>query len=122
MEIYGALEIEREGRPSGLYRYTYKNSQLDPIAVGACAIECNGHKTKAGAEAHYWEGLVADSGRLGVKDENNQRRCSICQDWTVLRAFVGGAFDESFVLCPAHQTTPDLLTAVRKERNLSAID
>jgi hypothetical protein len=57
MNYYGAREIVKDGKRTGLFHYTKMNDgQI--WAVGYCADACPGHKTKGEAYAHYKKYLL----------------------------------------------------------------
>ena len=57
MNYYGAREITKDGKPTGLYHYTVRNDNVIR-PVGPCADDCRGHETKEEACEHYRQWLI----------------------------------------------------------------
>jgi hypothetical protein len=108
MNYYAAREIEREGRPTGLYHYTVENSGgIHPVGycssyrtcpacnghalMGMPCVQCDrsvikvepcpGHPTKEEAEEHYRQ-YELDRATFDGRHEDQQNRCAVCGVWT----------------------------------------
>lgn len=64
----------------------------------------NGHATPEEAVACHKRYELDTSLRLKIVDQDCQRRCEVCGQWTQLMAFVGRVFTREFVLCADHNT------------------
>lgn len=130
MRRYGALELIRNGRGSGLYHYCV-NHRNDVYPIGYCspwtscpaclgkgsfplkdcslcggrgliAVEtpCPGHSTKEEAYEHYRQYLI-DKAKFTGELEDTQHRCEICGEWTQKLAEIPGHIIWHY-LCDLH--------------------
>lgn len=83
MNYYGAREITKNGKPSGLFHYTCRND--DHIwPVGLCANDCPGHSTREEAEEHWRSYLIQ-----GIVFDN------ITQEWPKDKCEVDGCNEQA---------------------------
>jgi hypothetical protein len=103
------------GVSAGKWRYTVSNTKGDNVyAVGVCATNCLGHETADGATRHYADGLAAGELRE-IDDEDEQRRCLVCNEWTQHRVILWGApHFPSLPVCAGHDPRPVIKAEVYK--------
>ena len=106
MNYYGPREITREGKPTGLYRYTGMNDGRI-WATGYCAQDCPGHPTKAEACEHQKQYDLDHRLRLDdTLGADVAHRCQVCQEWTQGAASVDGW--QHYILCDKHRTREEV--------------
>jgi hypothetical protein len=108
MNYYGAREIIKEGKRTGLFHYTKMNDgQI--VSVGYCADACPGHKTKEEACAHYKKYLLERRTTLHL-ELTYWTRCKACGRPTRYAAQVGEI--EVYPLCKKCMNLSTLETLV----------
>lgn len=88
MRYYCVREITKNGRASGLYKFTGGTGK-HIHAVGYCAEDCQGHDTEMGAREHYHEYLVDHATYGETCDSLRKCRVPECEAWTSRYAQVG---------------------------------
>lgn len=102
------------------WHYTCSNS-VGTFPIGACAADCPGHDTAAGAVRHYADGLAAGELRA-IDDEAEQRKCVVCGAWTQHRVLLWGApHFMPLAICESHDPRPALKADVYKHYNVEAL-
>jgi hypothetical protein len=97
-------ELEREGKPLGLFHMTVSSDEEDwCYAIGPCASKCPGHPTPEEARAHYQEGKLTLL-KLDGFDSETQKKCIVCGEWTQTAAYVDDDMFEYWPLCTTHLT------------------
>jgi hypothetical protein len=105
MEYYTTSELQRDGKSTGLWHMTVKNS-AGVFPVGYCT-SCEGHATPAEAAEHYRQ-FKLDTARYDVFDEDRQHKCAVCGEWTQHAAELGGGWMTCYWLCDTHRTREHL--------------
>ncbi len=103
MNYYGATEIRKDGKGSGLYHYTCNNKRAGIRAVGYCASDCSGHDTEEGAQEHYKQYELDHHLEL-MRKTNTLQPCAECDKVTRLAARVGSGIGVTIFLCGEHNT------------------
>jgi hypothetical protein len=112
--IISPRELMRDGQPSGLFHMTEhsdEDSRQIIYPVGLCAENCPGHSTPAEAYLHYRQGLLVKA-RFDAVDENEQRKCAVCGEWTNKAAYVNSTMFEMWPLCDLHLNKESLAPIV----------
>jgi hypothetical protein len=105
MNHFKAREIAKDGKPTGRFRFTKENAGII-FPVGPCALDCPGHDTAEEACEHYRQGIL-DSEWTKGHDEDEQRTCAICKEWTHESLYHPGTMNY-FDLCQKHQNKESL--------------
>jgi ferredoxin len=100
MNYYQALKLA----DTGLYHYTCTNGNHS-YAVGYCASGCPGHATPEEAFEHYRQYILDTRVNYDGLDQNTQRKCAVCGEWTQHFALVES---RRYPLCDAHRNREEL--------------
>lgn len=109
MNYRQALEIQKDGNPTGKYHYTNTNDDRT-YPIGYCRDGCPGHDTPEDAQEHYKQYLLNENLRLDAHKLHNMKlKCEAkdgCEEYTDTAASVGGI--KHYHLCNKHRTKEEV--------------
>lgn len=121
MILYKPLELQREGKGTGLWHYTCSEGEegrTRTYAVGYCAVDCLGHKTPGEAVDHFEQYLLDTSSAWENQDQMLKCVVDGCGKFTMgrIRHGIAGPFAKDYALCDEHKNKEELKKFLEAER------